>query len=88
MDLVDEQHVVRFENSENRREIPRPLEHGSGRLPQIDAHFVGHDMRERRFAEPGRTGNEDVIQRLPAIPRCGDEHLHLFLYRRLAAVLR
>ena len=79
MDLVDEQHVVGLEVGQQRRQITGPLEHGPGRLAQIDAHLVGDDVRQRRLAESRRTENQHVVERLVAAPRRLDEDLHLLL---------
>ena len=64
VNLVDEQHVVLFETRELRREIAGPLEHGAGRLVQIDAELVRDDVRERRLAETRRAEQQRVIERL------------------------
>ena len=87
MNLVDEQHVVLFETRELRREIAGPLEHGAGRLVQIDAELVRDDVRERRLAEPRRAEQQRVIERLAPLARGRDEDLELRLDARLADVL-
>src|SRR5438105_8230813 len=33
---------------------------------EVDPHFTGDDLRERRFAEPGRTKEQDMVERLAA----------------------
>ena len=53
MDLVDEQDVVRFEVRQDCGEVARALEHRPGRLPQVHAHLVRDDVRERGLAESG-----------------------------------
>ena len=57
VDLVDEQHVVRLEVGEQRREVAGALEHRARRLAQVDAELVRDDVRQRRLAEAraGRT---------------------------------
>ena len=39
---------------------------GPGDLADADAELVADDLRERRLAEPGRPGEQDVVERLPA----------------------
>ena len=37
---------------------------------KIDTHFAGDDLRERRFAEPGRTKEQDMVEGFtPALRR-------------------
>ena len=69
MYLVDEQHVMRFEVGQDRRQIARLLEHRARGLTQIDLHFIGDNMRQRGLAEPGRSEDQHVIQRFPALHR-------------------
>ena len=42
---------------------------GPGDLPDADAELVADDLRERRLAEPGRPGEQHVVERLAARPR-------------------
>ena len=53
VDFVDEQHVVRFEVGQDRRQVAGAFEHRAGGLAQVDAHFGGDDVRQRRLARPG-----------------------------------
>ena len=77
MYLVDEQHVVRLEIGEHRREIARALQHGAGGVAQVHAHFTRDDMRERCFAQPRRAEQQHVIERLLALARGLDEDFKL-----------
>ncbi len=83
MNFVDEQYVVGFEIGEERGEVARALEHGSGRLPQIHAHFTRDDMRERGLAEARRPEQQYVIERFRAALRGFNKDFelaaHLFL---------
>ena len=81
MDLVDEQHVVRFEVGEDRGEIARPFEHRAGGVAQVHAHLAGDDVRERGLAQARRPEQEHVVQRLLPPARGLDED------RKLAADL-
>ena len=53
VNLVDEQHVVRFEIGEQGGEVAGALQHRARGLAQVDAHLVRDDVRQRGFAEPG-----------------------------------
>ena len=88
MDLIDEQHVARLEVGEQRREVARPLQHGSRGLAQVDLELVRDDVRERGLAEPRRPEDEHVIERLAAHARRLDEDIHLRRHLGLSHVLR
>ena len=83
VDFVDEQHVIRFEIGQHRREVTRAFDHRARGMAQIDAHLAGDDMRQRGLAEAGRAEQQHVIQRFLALARRLDEDrqlaAHLFL---------
>ena len=87
VDLVDEEHVLRLEVRQDAREVARPRDHRSGGETQPGRHLAGHDVRQRRFPEPRRTGEEDVIERLAATARGRQEHREVFADLVLADVL-
>ena len=62
MNFVDEQDVVRLQIGQNRRQIPRPLQHRAGGLPQIHAQFMRDDMRQGGFAQSRRAKQQHVIK--------------------------
>jgi hypothetical protein len=70
VDLVDEQHVVRFEIGQDGRQVAGPFEHRARGRAQVDAHLGGDDVRQRRLAEPGgpnrRTWSSVSLRRLAA----------------------
>ena len=66
VDLVDEQHVVRLEVGQQRREVAGALEHRPRRLAQVDAELVRDDVRQRRLAEARRAEQQHVVERLAA----------------------
>jgi hypothetical protein len=88
VDLVDEQHVVRLQVGQQRRQVAGTLDHRAGGLPQIHAELVRDDVRKRGLAQAGRAEDEYVVQRFAAIARSLDEDLHLRLDRGLADVIR
>ena len=65
VDLVDEQHVALVELGEDGGEVAGPLERRAGRDVQRHAHLRGDDAGERRLAEPGRSGEQQVVDGLP-----------------------
>ncbi len=77
VDLVDEQNVVGFQIGEQRREVAGPLQHRPRGLAQVDAHLLGDDVRQRGLAQPGRTEQQHVIERLAAVARSLDEDAEL-----------
>ncbi len=84
MDLVDEEHVTVVEVGEDRREVAGAFERGTTRDPQADFELGGDDARQRGLAEPGRAGEQDVVDRLPAPARRGEHDLEVLLQARLA----
>ena len=63
MDLVDEQHIAFFEIGQDRRQVARLGDHRPGRGAEADAEFARHDLRQRRLAEPRRSGKEHMVER-------------------------
>ena len=61
MDLIDEQHIASLQIREQRREIPRTLEHRAGSGLDSHVHLVSDDVGKRGFAQPRRTEDERVI---------------------------
>ena len=68
MDLVDEEHVALFELGQDGRQIAGPFERRAGRDVQRDAHLGGGDAGQRRLAQPGWTGEQQVVDGLAASP--------------------
>ena len=66
MDLVDEQDIARLQIGQQGSEIAAALDHRTGGGAKADPHLPGHDLRERRLAEPGRAREEHVIERFAA----------------------
>ena len=87
MDLVDEEHVALFEVRQNRGQIAGSLDRRTARGLDLHAEFVGDDLRERRLAQPRRSRQQDVVERLVARPRGLDEHAEVLLDARLTQVL-
>ena len=75
VDLVDKEDVAIFEVGEDRSERSLVLDRRSGGRPDIDAHLICHDVRERRLAKSRRAGDQDVLDRLFTSPGGADEDL-------------
>ena len=84
MDLVDEEHRARFKRGKERSHVPLSLERGAGRLHEGDIQLGGEDLRQRRLAEPRRSGEEHVIEGLSARRCRRDRDRQLVLERLLA----
>ncbi len=70
VDLVDEQNIAVFEIGQKGCEIPGLGDHRAGSRAEIDAQFLGHDLRQRGLAEPRRSDEQHVVQRLgPSLGR-------------------
>ena len=84
VDLVDEENGAGLERGQERRDVALALECGACGLHERDAELGGDDLRERRLAEPGRPGEQDVIECLAAAGGGLDRDRELILDRRLA----
>ena len=73
MDLVDKQDVARLEVGQHRGEIAGALNDRAGGRAEADRQFAGDDLRQGGLAEPGRTEEQHVIERLAAAARGVDE---------------
>src|SRR5690606_16154614 len=51
---------------------------------EADAELARHDLRERRLAEPRRAMEQDMVERLAAASRRGDENSEIGAELRLA----
>ena len=87
VDLVDEEHVALFEVGEYRGQVAGPLDRRSAGRLELHSQLVGDDLRERGLAEPRRTREQHVVERLVALPRCIDQDAEVVLDARLAQVL-
>ena len=87
VDLVDEQDVARFEVGENRGEVAGALDGGPARGTDAHAELVGDDLRQRRLAQAGRSRQQQVVERLVALPCRLDQDRQVLLHPRLAEVL-
>ena len=69
MDLVHEQDVALVQIGENAHEVAAALERRAGGGDDGRGHLVGEDRREGGLAQPGRPGEQDMIEGLCALPR-------------------
>ena len=74
VDLVHEQDAARPEVREQAREVAGPLDHGAGRVRDLDAEFVREDGRERGLAEARRAVEKYVVHGFLAAARGLEEH--------------
>jgi len=51
---------------------------------EVDAHLAGDNLRERRLAEPGRTKEQDMVERLAARLRRFDKDAQIVAQLMLA----
>ena len=84
VNLVDEQHVVLDQIGQHRRQVARAFQSRPRRHPQRRAQLGGDDHRQRRLAQPGRPGQQDVIRGAAAVLGALDDQLQLLAHPRLA----
>ena len=77
MDLVDEEDRARLERSQEGRYVGFALERRARGLHHRHLELGGDDVGERGLAEPGRAGEQHVVEGLAALSRRGDEDLEL-----------
>ena len=77
MHLIDKQHIALFKISEKRGEVAGLGNHGPRRGAEIHAKLAGHDLSQGSLAEPGRTDEENMIERLAPRARRLDEHAEI-----------
>jgi hypothetical protein len=77
VDLVDEQHVARFEAGQDGREVAGPFDGRPGGGPELGSDLGGHDRREGGLAEPGCPGEQHVVGGLTAVAGPGEDQLEL-----------
>ena len=84
VDLVDEQHLARRQRREHRGEVAGVLDRRAARHAQRPVRLLRDDHRERRLAEAGRAGEQDVVRRAVLHRRGLQQHLQLLADVRLA----
>ena len=84
VDLVDEQDVALLELGEDGGQVAGPLERRARRDVQGDAHLGGGDAGQRRLAEPGRPGEQQVVDGLAAPAGRLDDDAEVLLQLALA----
>ena len=77
MDFIDKQHIVGFEVGQHGRQITGFFQYRSGGGAQINAHFIGDNIRQCGFPEPRRAENQQMIEGIPALTGSLDKDFHL-----------
>ena len=73
VDFIDEQHIMRFEVGEDRRQIAGLGDYRAGSRAEAHAQLFRHDLRQRGLAEAGRAEKQGVIKGFTAFFCCFDE---------------
>jgi hypothetical protein len=87
VDLVDEQDIALFQTRQQTGQLPGFFDHRPARVLYVHAHRVRDDVRERRFPEPGRAAEEDVLEDVSAFFGRFHEQLETLTDLRLAGEL-
>ena len=77
VDLVDEEDAAGLQRGEEGGDVGLALQRRARGLHQRHAELGGDDVGERGLAEPGRAGEQDVVERLAAPARRLDEDRQL-----------
>ena len=78
VDLVHEQDVARLERRQDRGDVLL-LERRACDGPETDSELLADDLGQRRLPEAGRPGEQDVVERVVAAPRCLERDPELLL---------
>src|SRR4029077_20057126 len=78
MDFINEKHLPIAEISEDRGQVALDLQRGPGGLLEGGAEFVSDDVGERRFAQAGRSVEQDMVKRLAARLCRLDRYIEIF----------
>ena len=87
VDLVDEQHVVLAQVCEDRRKIRRLFDRGARGDADLRVHLGRDDVRERGLAQPRRTVQQHMVERLAPCDGCLDVDLEIFFDLVLTDIL-
>ena len=74
MDLIDEQYVPLIEIVHECGKITGAFDRRPRGYAQVDAELARDDMSQRGLAQAGRSGEQNVIERLAALARRLDRH--------------
>ena len=85
MYLVDEQHIVGLQRSQDAGQVARLVEHGAARNLKSHPQLVGNDLTEGCLAQSGRSVQQRMVERLATILGCLYKHTQIVHHRALAA---
>ncbi|MNS69511.1 hypothetical protein D3C72_1028270 [compost metagenome] len=88
MDFIDKKDVVRFQVGQHRRQIARLFQHRPGGGAQVNAHFIGNDVGQRGFPQPGRAEDQQMVQSVATLLGSLNKDFHLLADMRLTDILR
>ena len=82
MNHINNQHIALLQIGEQRHKVALLLNRRSARHPNIHAHFMRNNIRQRRLTKPGRPIKQHMIQRL--LPQLRRININLQALLRLA----
>ena len=85
VNLVDEEHVVGFERSQNACQVAGFVEHRTAGNLESHPQFVGDDVRQRGLSQSGRSVKERVVERLATVFGSLHEHFKILHHLLLSA---
>ena len=87
VDFVDEKDIASFETREQTGQLSGFFDHGTARVFHVHPHRVRDDVGERRFPQPRRAAQQDVLEDIATLFRRGHEQLETFAHFHLAGEL-
>ena len=73
MDFIDEQYFPGLQVGEDGRQVAGLGDHRPRRGAEADPELMGDDLRQGRFAEPGRPVKKHMVHGFAALGGGGDE---------------
>ncbi len=87
MNLIDKQHVARFQLDQNGSQIARAVDGRTGGDADVLPHFGRNNTGQAGFAKAGRAVEQNMIQRIMPPKRRADIDGQAVLYLLLAEIL-
>ena len=84
MDLINEENIICFQIGQQRGKVAGLGNHRPGGGAKINPQLIGHNLRQRCFAKPGRAVKQDMVKRFFAGLRRLDKDPQIILRQPLA----
>ena len=77
MYLINKEHIVFFQRSQDTRQVARFIEYRTRSYLKADSEFVGDDIRECGFSQSRRAVQKCMVKGFTTIFGCFNEHFQI-----------